>query len=184
MARATGPVRAGFWFEPIEYQTPRVGGALTAADMAVITSLARAELQQAFAGFSIAFTDDRASRYAVRVVERVGDLRTGRSLLAGQTRAIAGFGGNGELNFSLLAGQAVRFAPESASRESIIEAIGRGVGRSAVHEFAHVFLGAANIDDRSDPLTYEFASAARREQYYGDLRWGRALPLLERRFTR
>ena len=58
----------------------------------------------------------------------------------------------------------------------------RGVGRAAVHEFAHLLLGSGRVDDDDDPRSYEYGSAARREQYYGDMHWGRAWPALHNRF--
>jgi hypothetical protein len=57
------------------------------------------------------------------------------------------------------------------------------VGRAAVHEFAHQLLGSARIDDSDDIQSYEYGSAARREQYYGAMHWGGAWPLLYERFS-
>lgn len=49
------------------------------------------------------------------------------------------------------------------------EHIRRGIGRAAAHEFAHQFLGSAPIHDSRDIRSYEYRSADRREQYYGDM---------------
>jgi hypothetical protein len=95
-----------------------------------------------------------------------------------ESRSVPGFGGQGSVSFSWLAGAAVSYAPPNADRASIVRAIGRGIGRAAAHEFAHLLLPKANIDDPSDINSYEFRSAARSEQYFGELRWGRVLPLL------
>jgi hypothetical protein len=60
----------------------------------------------------------------------------------------------------------------------VIAALGRGIGRSAVHEFAHQLLPSAPIHDTRDPGAYESGSVARYEQYFGDMHWDVAQPLL------
>ncbi len=176
------PVHAGFWFEDVTFAAPELGGALTSADMAVIASVARAELTQAFSGLRVMLSDRRDATYGVRVVQEVRDLRFRRNVgVAGQSRAVNGLGGQGSVNFSLLANSAVGYASTGASRASIVEAIGRGVGRGAVHEFTHQFLPTAPIHATTDSASFEFASAARREQYYGDMHWDLAWPLLQQR---
>jgi hypothetical protein len=94
------------------------------------------------------------------------------------------FAGDGAVNFSLLAGYAESYATADADRATIVTAIGRGVGRAAVHEFAHQLLGTALIDDGDDAQSYEYGSAARREQYYGQMHWRGAWPALYKRFGR
>lgn len=69
-----------------------------------------------------------------------------------------------------LAGHAVRLAPEAITRDALIAAIGRGVGRSVVHELTHQIAGGAI--DGNDPATYEYGSVDRAQQYYGTLTWG------------
>jgi hypothetical protein len=66
-------------------------------------------------------------------------------------------------------------------REVMIEAIGRGIGRAAVHEFTHQLLPTAPIHDSTDVSSYEYQSATRREQYFGELHWDLARPLLQER---
>ena len=95
-----------------------------------------------------------------------------------ESRSVAGFGGQGAVNFFWIANAAVAYAPDTADRPSIIDAIGRAIGRAAVHEFAHLLLPRASIDDSADINSYEYRSAARREQYFGELHWGRVRPLL------
>jgi hypothetical protein len=60
-------------------------------------------------------------------------------------------------------------------------AIGRGIGRAAAHEFAHQFLGSTDIHSRQDVRNYEYRSADRVEQYYGEMRWGAAAPIIAKR---
>ena len=92
------------------------------------------------------------------------------------------FGGDGAVNFALLAAYAESYAAAEADRATIVTAMGRGVGRAAVHEFAHLLLGAARVDDDSDARSYEYGSAARSEQYDGDMHWRGAWPELHKRF--
>ena len=49
--------------------------------------------------------------------------------------ALAPLGGWGTVDFDVLADLAVQFAPAGAdSRAAVLSAIGRGIGRAAVHE--------------------------------------------------
>ena len=50
----------------------------------------------------------------------------------------------------------------------MIDGIGRGIGRAAVHELAHQALGLENlayIDNRTDENSYEYGNADRPAQY-------------------
>ena len=85
----------------------------------------------------------------------------------------------------MLAHNAIEYAPPSASRQDIVAGIGRGIGRAAVHEFAHQALGVDNvwnIDNRRDSTSYEYGNADRPSQYYGELRWTTAWPVLQQKF--
>ena len=99
---------------------------------------------------------------------------------AGASYALGPLGGGGFLNFTTLALKAVVYQPPGTSRDELVTAIGRGIGRSAVHEFTHLMLGADSRHS-GDDATYEYESADRMSQYYGQLRWADARPLLERR---
>ena len=172
-------VDAGFWFEPVTYQSAKLGGAVTSNDIATIAAVARAELTDAFAGLSIRFSSRRDAKYRVRVVPQLHDMRVRWEIqVPAESRSAARFGGQGAVNFLWHASAAVAYAPADAERTSVIDAIGRGIGRAAVHEFAHLLLPRASVDDASDVNSYEYRSAARREQYFGDLRWSRVRPLL------
>jgi hypothetical protein len=175
-------VEAGFWFEHVTFQSVRLGGAMTAADLAVIEPVARRELTQAFAGLPIRFTRNRNALYRLRVMQEVRDQRIrGTWGIAGQSIEVPGLGGQGEVSFSFLANGAVAQAPETATRAEILEAIGRGIGRTAVHELTHQLLPQAPIHDSTDIRSYEYDSAARHEQYFGEMHWSLARPLLEQR---
>ena len=94
---------------------------------------------------------------------------------------MTGVGGQGAVNFSLLAAGALSCVPVGASRADVLAAIGRGVGRAAVHELTHQLLPTAPLHDTRDRASYEYASAGRCEQYVGEMHWDLAGPLLVRR---
>ena len=146
-----------------------LGGPLTPADCATIERIARAEVVAAFAGLRIDVTADPYAFWTVHVRAFVPS-RTRMVGAAGASLAFGPLGGRGMVGLMALTAQALRHAPPQASRDEIIAAIGRGVGRSVVHELAHQIAGGAI--DGSDPFTYEYGSVDRAAQYYGVLRWG------------
>ena len=175
------PVEASFWLERVAYDLGESGGPLTRGDIAAVEHAALDEIRRAFAGIAVTFSQRRDARYAVTVVQHLYDTRLrGAIEVFGNARAMRGVGGRGAVNFYAVASAATAFAPEQATRQDVIAAIGRGVGRVAIHEFVHLFLPRAPIDASDDPLSYEYEHAARREQYYGELRWGVAKAMLIR----
>jgi len=171
---------AGFWFEEVSYESPGIGS-LTAADLETIEAIARAELTEAFSGMRFVLSQRRDATYKVRVVQRLLDHRFRRQVeVAGESLAITGLGGQGAVSLSYLASSALAYAPVDTTRAEMIKAIGRGVGRAAVHEFTHQLLPRAAIHS-ANIGSYEYASAARPEQYFGELQWDLALPLLQQR---
>jgi hypothetical protein len=176
--------QVGFWFEPVGYESPRLGGALTADELATIARVARGQLVGAFSGFNVVISDRRDAPYRVRVVQDLRDQRMERDAwIAGEARAVS-FGGTGAVNFLFLANGAMVYAPDDATRDELVHAIGRGIGRAAAHELAHALLPKADIHDTRDRRSYEYESAARVEQYFGDMRWDVAAPLLQERVGR
>ena len=172
----------GFWFEPVTFESSRLSPGLTPAELAEIEAVARAELLKAFAGLRVVLSDRRDARYRINVVQNLFDPRVRRRMsIAGASRALAGFGGSGSVNFLLSASNAVAFAPPDIGRPEIVAAIGRGIGRTAVHELAHQFLPSVPFDRSSNVRSYEYGIAARPEHYYGDLQWDVAWPLLQQR---
>jgi len=187
LATACGPrsVVLGFWIENVAYQSPRIGEPLTPVELATIDRVARAEIGRAFTDYDVTISDDRKARYKVAVLPRLRDERLVRKgTYAGESRAIAGFGGSGAVNFEYIANGAMVFAPASASRADVIDAIGRGVGRVAIHEFLHQLLPKSPIHDSKDPRSYEGSSPALLDGYFGDLRWGIAQPWLNEKLRR
>jgi hypothetical protein len=101
---------------------------------------------------------------------------------AGASLAFGPLGGRGTVGVMPLVGYAIRHAPHGSSRPALVTAIGLGVGRSVVHEFAHQIAGGAI--DGSDPDTYEYGSVDRPSQYYGALHWGRTGERIRTRLAR
>jgi hypothetical protein len=172
---------AGFWYEPNAFRlspnlTRRLGGPLNAGEIDTIVQRSRRELESAYSGLRIAIGEDRGAFWRIQVVQTV----QGRSPMprAGQTIGLGPLGGLAQLGFAVLAATAMRHAAPDASRQSIVEAIGRGAGRAAVHELAHQILGTVEMDNTSDDQSYEFHSFDRPAQYFGELRWSSAWPLL------
>lgn len=180
-------VSLGFWFEGVTFDVPHLqtaglGGPLTKDEQHTIESRARAELQTAFEGFRIRVSNNRNARYRVRVVQQYPPFKNAGFGAAGQSRGIAGLGGEGSVNFLMLGSLAISQAPPGTSRGAIVEGIGRGIGRSAAHEFVHQLFPTVQIHDSTDDQSYEFGSAARPSQFYGPMRWDIAAPLLKRYF--
>jgi hypothetical protein len=173
----------GFWFEDVSFQSPVLGGALTEDDLRVIERVAREELAIAFGGLDLALSDRKDARYRVRVTQTIRENRMRReAVVAGESRGVPWLGGMGAVNFTYFASGAIVFAPSSATRADIIAAIGRGLGRGAVHEFAHQLIRGAELHESGDRGSYEYYAASREEQYYGAMHWDIAGPLLEKKY--
>jgi hypothetical protein len=176
------PVELGFWMEPVVYQSPRIGGPISPGEFGLIESVARGEIVKAFEHYDVTLTSNRQARFKVAVLPTLKDQRLMRGgTYAGESRAIAGFGGSGAVSFEYVASGAVMLAPEDASRAAVIDALGRGIGRVAIHEFLHQLLPKAAIHDSQDPRSYEGNSPALVEGYFGDLHWDIAGPWLRAR---
>jgi len=186
---AESPISASFAYDDSAFEpTPddlaaALGGPLTDGDRQTIRAVSRVEVEQAFAGLRVRFVDGHRAFWRIRVVSSiVPRTMNDRAMLsaAGTSYTFGPLGGGGFLNFTTLALKAVLYRPPGASREELVAAIGRGIGRSAVHEFTHLMLGADSRHS-GDESTYEFESADRISQYYGQLRWADARPLLEQK---
>ena len=184
-ACAPRPVELGFWIEPVIFQSPRIGDPITSAEFGAIDRVARAEIAKAFGEYDVTVTANRDARFKVAVVATLKDQRLTRSgVNAGESRAVAGFGGSGAVNFEYVANGAMVFSPEHAARLSVIDALGRGIGRVAIHEFLHQLLPKSPIHDSKDIHSYEGNTPAIAEGYFGDLHWDIAAPWLNARLKR
>ena len=179
-------VELGFWIAPVSFQSPRIGDPITPAEFMVIDQTARREIMRAFEDFEVLVTPNRAARFKVQVSPELKDMRmmARPGTIAGESRAVAGFGGAGSVNFEYVANGAMVFSPGDASRATVIEALGRGIGRVAVHEFLHQLLPKQPLHDSRDRRSYEGNSPALVEGYFGDLHWDIARPWLEQRLKR
>ena len=177
---------AGFWYESGRFalaggDASALGGPLTPDELQTIEHLSREEVVRAFAGLRLEITDRRDAPWKVAVRPDTAG-RTALPNAAGASVALAPLGGWGVVDFDVLADLAVQFAPAGADRAAVLSAIGRGIGRAAVHELAHQILGPRLIHNSADPDSYEFPTADRASQYYGAVHWTTAWPSLVRRF--
>jgi hypothetical protein len=176
---------AGFWFEPNACAVPESETAtfppLHADEVALIQQRARGELEHAFSGLRIRVAEDRTAFWRVQVMASLPTRAHSALPKAGESLALGILGGTGAVGFDLIALNAIRYAPQGATRQAIVDAMGRGVGRVAIHEFAHQILGVADIHNTDDQDSYEYPSPDRPSQYYGDLHWTHAWPLLQKR---
>jgi hypothetical protein len=174
---------AAFWFADDALTLPDavagpLGGPLTDRERASIQQIARSEIDRAFAGLPLSITGDRDAFWRVAVLRSLPS-RGNRALPhAGESLAMGFMGGTGAVDFDFVAFTALHFAPDPSQRPAVVEAMARGIGRVAVHEFTHQILGASIGHNDSDADSYEFGNPERRSQYYGELHWTTALPLL------
>lgn len=175
---------AGFWFEDGDYSLPsetiaRLGGPLVPDEITAIETIARTEVERAFEGLRLRVTPDHDAFWRVVVLQDVHS--RGPLPNAGQALGWGPLGGLGSVGFAILATNGVLQAPNGATRRTMIEGIGRGIGRAAAHEFGHQILGMAAGHDNTDENSYEYYTSDRRSQYYGELHWRSSWPLFEAR---
>jgi hypothetical protein len=175
---------AGFWYGNDTFALParaaeQLGGLLTGAELESIKARSRAEVERAFAGMTVSITDRHDAFWRVEVVRALRP--RGPLPNAGESMPHGFLGGSGGVSFDLVALKAIQYAPAGATRQTIIDGIGRGIGRVAAHEFAHQMINSAEMHNPRDENSYEYPSPDRAAQYYGELRWTTARPLLEQR---
>jgi hypothetical protein len=193
---SSATIAAGFWWADTPLllsadDARKAGGPLTADELRSIEAISRNEVRRAYAGLRINITDRRDAFWRVAVVGAPLTVTRNRTTypfsFAGQSRVFGPLGGSGSVAFAILAHNAIEYAPPGASRQQIVEGIGKGIGRAAVHEFAHQALGLDNLsslDNRTNPDSYEYGNADRPSQYYGELAWTTAWPVLIQKFGR
>lgn len=176
---------AGFWYEAGPFMLPdtaaaEIGGPLSDAELESIKKISRLELARALAGLPITLTEDRNAFWNIAVRPSLERSRSQPLPYSGEAYGLGPLGGGGSVSFVTLALNAIKHALPVASRPSIIEGMGRGIGSAAAHELAHVILGVS-VDNRTDEDSYEYFSADRASQYYGELHWTAAWPLLRQK---
>ena len=183
---ARAGVEVGFWYEefPVTFSAPvtaALGGPLTASEFDTIKQISREELTHAFSGLKVAFTDSRRVPLTV-VVQLSIQRRKGQRLPnAGETFAMGPLGSRSVIDFTEVLMAAMAHAPAGTTRQQLVAGIGRGVGRVAVHELAHGILGAGAMDNQTDDHSYEYFTHNRSSQFFGELHWARAWPVLVER---
>jgi hypothetical protein len=179
-------VDVGFWYEEFPFTfsaavTTALGGPLTSSEIDAIRQVSRHELTEAFSGLKVAFTDTRQAPLSVVVQLSIPRRKGQRLPNAGETFAMGPFGSRSVIDFTEVLMAAMAHAPAGTTREQLVTGIGRGVGRVAVHELAHGILGAGAMDNRTDDHSYEYFTHNRPSQFYGELHWTRAWPVLVER---
>jgi len=175
---------AGFWWDDDVFglsapAAEALGGVLTGAELESIKRTSRAELEHAFDGMKIRISDDHQAFWRVEVVH---SLRARGPLPnSGESLSFGWLGGSGAVSFDLVSLKAVAYAPKDAPRQAIVDGSGRGIGRVAAHEFAHQMLNTEAAHNKDDDNSYEFPSPDRASQYYGELHWSTARPLLDKK---
>lgn len=159
----------------------RFGEPLSAEERSLVAQVARGEVEQAFSALRVRIGDSADAFWRLGVVRSMPARSTRALPRAGESVALGMLGGGGTVACDVVARKAINFAPASAVRADVVTAIGRGVGRTAVHEFVHQILGAAVGHDDADTDSYEHGSSDRASQYYGALHWTIAWPELRRR---
>jgi hypothetical protein len=191
---SSATIAAGFWWDDAPFvmsadDATKMGGPLSALELARVEQISRDEVRRAYADLRINVTTRRSAFWRVAVVGTPLTTTRNRTTypfsFAGESRVFGPLGGSGSVAFAILAHNAIGYAPAGTSRQQIVDAIGRGIGRAAVHELAHQALGLDNLsylDNRTDTDSYEYANADRASQYYGDLRWTTASDVLREKF--
>jgi hypothetical protein len=179
-------VEVGFWYEefPFTFSAPvtaALGGPLTAPEIDAIMHISRDELTRAFSGLKVTFTDSREVPWTVGVQLALERRKGQRLPNAGETFAMGPLGARSRVDFTEVLMAAIAHAPAGTTRQQLVAGIGRGVGRVAVHELAHGILGAGAMDNQTDDHSYEYFTHNRPSQYYGELHWARAWPVLVER---
>ena len=183
---ACGPrvATAGFRWDDVPFGLPahaaeRLGGQLTGDELQGIKTVSRTEVERAFAGLHIQIVDNASAFWRVEVVR---SLRAKGPLPnAGESMPLGFMGGSGAVSFDIVALKALEYAPPGATRKTILGGIGRGIGRVAAHELAHQIVNSSAAHNSADEQSYEYPSPDRAAQYYGELHWTTARPLLEQR---
>jgi hypothetical protein len=179
-------VEVGFWYEefPFTFSAPvtaALGGPLVVSEIDAIKQISRDELTRAFSGLKVTFTDSREVRWTVGVQLALERRKGQRLPNAGETFAMGPLGARSRVDFTEVLMAAIAHAPAGTTRQQLVAGIGRGVGRVAVHELAHGILGAGAMDNQTDDHSYEYFTHNRPSQYYGELHWARAWPVLVER---
>jgi RHS repeat-associated protein len=132
---------------------------LDATDVETIKLWAYQTMRQAFSGLTVSLSEGSGTNYIT-----VNDNYPPGN--AGDTRLF--FARTSDVNFGILAGLARSYTPPGTARSELMAAIGRGVGATSAHEFAHQMqVGHQDFDANA----YDYDSADNAQHFYGQLHW-------------
>jgi hypothetical protein len=174
-------VQAGLWFDGVTFAVTaldRAGAPLTPAERTRIAAIARDSCAAAFAPWRLAVVGAPRSHYRVRVVQQFQPRRM-RHFAVAESLVVGPLGGEAAIDFTAIANAAVSLAPPGTTREDLVAAIGRGLGRVAAHELAHQILPHRDFHRSADPESYDFSNVYRVAQFFGPMRWDLAGPWLD-----
>ncbi len=170
-------VEARFWFDNVTFEVPGLQEPIRKEERQTIQLSALTELRTAYRGLRVTFSDNPGGFYRVHVIQQYPS-RPGPAGPVGQSRSMGPFGGEGSVSFQAVASMVVHYAPPDAGRAALIDGIAKGIGRTAVHEFAHQILFGDRVPRSVDPQSYEYENADRAGQYFGSMHWDTAWPFL------
>src|SRR6266571_1203742 len=120
-------IDAGFWWDDAPFilsidDAAKIGGALTAPELATIKRRSRLEVERAFSGLRLDITDDRDAFWRVTVVGTPAGSPTFRYpfAAAGESHVFGPLGSWGSVGFLILAHNAIEYAPRGASRDEVV----------------------------------------------------------------
>ncbi|MGH9387238.1 MAG: hypothetical protein ACRD2N_23455 [Vicinamibacterales bacterium] len=167
----TGLLIDGVTFDISELDAKQLGGRVTDEERAMMRRVVWEQVQTAYAGLRLRFTENPNAFYKVRLVQ--GTLVASSKMssgASGETYSLGPLGGISQVSVTIAVRGAFAYAPDGATRRDILEAIGRGVGRTIVHELGHQILGSRHPHS-TDVRSYEYGSPDRIGQYYGPIHW-------------
>src|SRR5258706_14259036 len=131
---ARSAIDAGFWYDDGSFalsvdDAAKLGGPLTAEEVASIRQLSRTEVERALADLRINVTERQNAFWRLSAVGRMPGNPTVKFpfAAAGESHVFGPLGSWGSVGFLVLAHNAIEYAPPSASRQDIVAGIGRGI---------------------------------------------------------
>jgi RHS repeat-associated protein len=129
------------------------------SEVATIKYIAQETVKEAFLGFRVIISEGGGTNKAI-VTPQLDN--------CGQTAFVGS--NNSKLSYPTIRNAALRYAQQRGltSRSSIVEALGRGIGATAAHEFNHQF---GYGGESNNPQTYDYFSCDTPEHFFDKLHW-------------
>jgi hypothetical protein len=127
---------AGFWYQDAALSFSadarnRLGGPLTNGEVESIRQLSRSEVERALSGLRITVSTNQRAFWRVAVLQSLKRSANRQLPATGESVAMGFPGGTGAVDFDMVTTEAIHYAASDASRQNIIQGIGRGIGRVA-----------------------------------------------------